>query len=611
MAIILSDNINYNAPKHGDARYGPWSSVANANLNVLALQRVVGLTVGIQSGNTLDEYWYYTGVTDSDLVLKLAGGGSDPDQFAKLYEDNTFIGNQDIIGYIYVSGQTQDGYTYISRTGVIVSGSTLGDGTTIGAGNIQLEGSDGTTTFLSLSGDSSYFVVGLDGQLNNINPHDGPTISQLDNSGYTQSIIGFQPSTGWTDGRVTFYTLIQGMSGATFNGDVDITGVYKINGQVFSGGTLNHAELNNLDWANSNHTGTANTLAGFDASGNTVNYPLSSGSTIYTEPNKGIEILSGSTVNTIFNSGLGSTISSPDDVGGIPAGTTVADLTGKTMVDLFNDLLFPTVLPTYTIPTITLTGTPDSTKEVGSLYTPSINLYGDKNDAGAFNRLRILRDSSLIFSDTSLTPSSITAIPAQFGYADPNNPNYRYTISPTPYSESYTIPLGATTYQGDARYVGGVAKQDNKGVFDTRTSAIRDTDAPQSGDTNFGSTIYTVTGIYPYFYGDSATLPTLASISTAIQTGSATKILLPASGTLAIPYNVTGRYIWVAYMNSYTTKTKWFRTILDSGTIDNSFITTATTNLVTSPEGYWSGITFKMHWSVYSTTQTVFEYRNT
>ena len=54
------------------------------------------------------------------------------------------------------------------------------------------------------------------------------------------------------------------------------------------------------------------------------------------------------------------------DVGGIEAGTTVADLTGKTMVDLFNDLLFPTVLPTYTTPSITTSGISSQTLEVGT-----------------------------------------------------------------------------------------------------------------------------------------------------------------------------------------------------------------------------------------------------
>jgi len=451
MAINLSDNINYNAPKHADSRYGPWTGITHANDNVIPLQRAVGLTVGIQSGNTLDEYWYYSGVTDSDLVLKLAGGGG--------------------------------------------------------------------------SGD--------------------------------------------------------------------------------------HAELTNLAWVDSKHTGTESTLAGFDASGNTINYPLSSGSTINTDANSGIEVLSATTVNTIYNTALTPSLETPDDVGGIPAGTTVADLTGKTIVQLFNDLLFPTVQPTYTIPTITIGGVSSSTIEVGDTYAPSINGYGEKNDAGVYTQLRILRDASPIFTNTGLTPSSITNIADQFGYADPNNPNYRYTINPTPYSESYVIPLGSTTYRVDGDYGAGVAKQDNKGVFDVRASAVRSVNAPQLGDTNFGSTLYTITGIYPYFYGDSATLPTVDSIASAISGGTASKVLSVASGTLSIPYNVNGRYIWVAYMNTYTTKTRWYVTELDQGDINGSFISAAVTEAVNSPNGFWSGITFKMHWSVYATIQATLQYRNT
>jgi hypothetical protein len=70
MAINLSDNINLNSPKILDYRYGPWTSVNNANSNVNSLQRKVGLTVGIINGNSLNEYWYYSGITDSDLIIK-------------------------------------------------------------------------------------------------------------------------------------------------------------------------------------------------------------------------------------------------------------------------------------------------------------------------------------------------------------------------------------------------------------------------------------------------------------------------------------------------------------------------------------------------------------
>jgi len=56
MAINLSDNINYRAPKHADARYGPWDSVAEALSGVTYSplnQRAIGLTVGVLSGSVI------------------------------------------------------------------------------------------------------------------------------------------------------------------------------------------------------------------------------------------------------------------------------------------------------------------------------------------------------------------------------------------------------------------------------------------------------------------------------------------------------------------------------------------------------------------------------
>jgi len=83
MAIIINDNLSPLAPKILDNRYGPYSSTTQANLAIDVAFRVVGLTVGVLSGSTtfsggryvtstngVVEYWYYTGITDSDLVLK-------------------------------------------------------------------------------------------------------------------------------------------------------------------------------------------------------------------------------------------------------------------------------------------------------------------------------------------------------------------------------------------------------------------------------------------------------------------------------------------------------------------------------------------------------------
>jgi len=378
-------------------------------------------------------------------------------------------------------------------------------------------------------------------------------------------------------------------------------------GQFGTGTSVNSVNTNELsilgvdffDWLMGYTGGTPNDISVVDNAGLSVESSLS-----------------GKILSTTYNTTLDPALATPSTVGGITAGTTVAALSGKTFVQFVDDLLFPIVLPTYTIPTITMTGISSGIREIGSTISATLSVYGDKNDAGAYSQLRVLRNGLLLQTDTTLTPTPITNIAPQFGYADPNNPNYRYTI-PTPYSESYVIPYGSypgtTTYRGDGNYGAGVAKQNNKGSFDVRTPAVRSGNAPQASSANFDSDVATTTNIFPYFYGTSATLPTASSVAALIAAGSGTKVVQSASGTLSIPYNVglPGLYIWFAYFSSYTTKTKWWVNDFDAGSIDGSFISPAVTQAVTSPESYWTTINFKIHWSVYLTVQNTIEFRNT
>ena len=78
MAILLNDNVQVYAPKALDNRYGPYSTLELAKSSVAEVNRHLGLTVGI--GTTLIvEYWWKTGITDTDLVLKTTGeGGGGP-----------------------------------------------------------------------------------------------------------------------------------------------------------------------------------------------------------------------------------------------------------------------------------------------------------------------------------------------------------------------------------------------------------------------------------------------------------------------------------------------------------------------------------------------------
>jgi hypothetical protein len=59
-----------------DSRYGPWSSLQDANNNVNVNIREIGLTVGVSAvGFGVTEYWYKNGTQNGDLILKTAGGG--------------------------------------------------------------------------------------------------------------------------------------------------------------------------------------------------------------------------------------------------------------------------------------------------------------------------------------------------------------------------------------------------------------------------------------------------------------------------------------------------------------------------------------------------------
>ena len=74
MSININDNFKVNAPKPIDSRYGPWSSTAEAISNIVEAERYVGLTVGVDIGPTVVEYWWEDVVADSGLVSKQFGG---------------------------------------------------------------------------------------------------------------------------------------------------------------------------------------------------------------------------------------------------------------------------------------------------------------------------------------------------------------------------------------------------------------------------------------------------------------------------------------------------------------------------------------------------------
>ena len=335
------------------------------------------------------------------------------------------------------------------------------------------------------------------------------------------------------------------------------------------------------------------------------------GTDISVSANTGLGIIDSNTLYTIYNSTLSGGLEMDEDVGGLTTGTRVDELTGKTFVQLFDDLLFPTVLPTYTIPTIALNGLPSSqTLEVGSSKAIAVNGYGVKNDAGDFTSLRIRTGTTTpnvdVVVDNSPTPSNVTDIPDQFGYTNPNNPNSGFTSTQLAYTLIVPPPLAgqtssSTKYDAEGDCNAGQAKLDNKGVTDTRTAGTNE-NTPQAARTNLNASDRTITGIYPYFWGVSSTQPTVSSIVNEIQNGTANKVLSSAAGSFTITFNASSEFLWFAHFAEYNDKTTWYVDGNNNGTIGTQLFDNLQVSSVDSPETYWTNINFDIYISYYATT---------
>lgn len=320
-----------------------------------------------------------------------------------------------------------------------------------------------------------------------------------------------------------------------------------------------------------------------------------------------IEELSGDlTVNTRLNTDTG------DNVDSVPVGGAIskpaAYWKNLSLAKVLDEILFPDIMPTYTVPVITLATPSIPLKEVGETIGQVFQIRGYKNDAGPFTDLKLERNDSVIWDDT-FTTIPISDIPDQFDYPNPNNPNFMYSKD---YTESHVLTKGLTTWRAFGTYGNGLAKQNNKNITDVRTPAVLSANAPQLSST-FGSNIISATADYPIFWGVSNTLLSAAAIEALIEAGSANKVLVSAAESIAITYAASGQYIWFAYWAGYTTKSRWYVNAFNTGFIGNAsdLFDDATIRSITSPTGLWSNVDFKIHISNYpTTTQGVMELRN-
>lgn len=246
------------------------------------------------------------------------------------------------------------------------------------------------------------------------------------------------------------------------------------------------------------------------------------------DANQGLD-LTGDALGTIYNTTISNDVMSIA-VGGAPS---QAASTWKTLniVQVLDTILFPDIAPTYTIPTIAISANQSGTREVGTSIAQSITITATENDAGIFTQLEVLRNGVQL--DEVLNPVGVAIgdIPPQFGYADPNNPNLRYTLS---YTDNFVVPLGNTVWRGEGNYNAGLPKLNNKGVTDARTPQVRSTNAPQAASSNFATGNATVTGLYRQFYGVTATDVTNSAEVRALPNNNFTSTSNFNSGTFSL-----------------------------------------------------------------------------
>lgn len=160
----------------------------------------------------------------------------------------------------------------------------------------------------------------------------------------------------------------------------------------------------------------------------------------------------------------------PNAVGGIAKGTKISALEGKTFNEMFDDLLFPTVNPTFTAPSASIVWKNYSgTQEVGATG-PTTSNFTTGYDAGKITLNNIKQANRGGTHDTANS------------YIYVNDSTNNKTL-PT------KVTLGNTTFKYHAAYAAGPQPKNNKGGnYSTPLAA---------GSVN--SSAVTLNGTYPWF----------------------------------------------------------------------------------------------------------------
>jgi hypothetical protein len=282
-------------------------------------------------------------------------------------------------------------------------------------------------------------------------------------------------------------------------------------------------------------------------------------------------------------------------VGGLQSGTNIACCS---ISCILQDILVPTLYPTFTLPSSSFTISPSTLLyEVGT----SISITGDTS----FNR-------------GCIDPAYSTS-----GYRSGTANSYEYNIwgSTCCYSDtsssriqafgSHSVAYGNNTISSKVHYNVGEQPKDSEGCnyCSPLASGCTDTDT------------YTISGIYPYFYGTCASGGVAAGCNrptaNAAMIIGGSKVVGVSTNTICINFNSTADdYIWFAIPVASACKTCWYINALNNGAIGGGV--SAGCNLFPDPTTVsniattcWNGQQYKVYISNYQTAAaSIIQLRN-
>lgn len=200
------------------------------------------------------------------------------------------------------------------------------------------------------------------------------------------------------------------------------------------------------------------------------------------------------------------------------------------------------IYPTYNVAGLGLVQSAPVVGEVGESVNNDLTATFYQGDAGALSAIRIEKDGVRL--GTVGNAGTLTR------------------------PDALIRTLATVDYQAYVTYADGPVKPvPPANTPDSRPPQVRNPNAPQAAETDLESNGVQLTGIFPWFFGSSATngVPDVY--------GTGTKVVASSSGALYVPaFGAGAKYLWFAVPrdqggNSQKAFTSWYRTALDNGAI--------------------------------------------